>query len=197
MNLQGQMNRRTTDSADQAIAATPANPRAPEAIRFGFLVWDVSRLWRVVLDRVLKPLGVTRSQYSVIAVLSRRDGMTQTALAADLELSKVAVGGLVERMEAVGLVERRADQSDARVRRVYLTRKGTQIIRKIRDLADPVEAEMLASLSDAQLSSAIATLDTVKDVLLELGGAGVDDIDPPRSQRERLNPASDRTATAD
>ena len=48
-------------------------------IRFGFLVHDVSRLRRIVVDRALKPLGITRSQWWVLSFLSRRDGMTQTA----------------------------------------------------------------------------------------------------------------------
>jgi len=147
--------------------------RSTDAIRLGFLIWDVSRLWRVVLDRTLKPLGVTRSQYSVIAFLSRRDGMTQTALAADLDMTKVAVGGLLERMEAVGLVERRADESDARVRRVFLTRKGTRMTQKIRELADPIEREMLASLADAELGATIQSLGLVKGRLLELSDAGL------------------------
>ena len=69
------------------------------SLRFGFLIHDVSRLRRVVVDRALKPLGITRSQWWVLAFLSRRDGMTQTALAADLDLTKVAIGGLLDRME--------------------------------------------------------------------------------------------------
>jgi DNA-binding MarR family transcriptional regulator len=148
-------------------------------------VWDVSRLWRVVLDRALKPLGVTRSQYSIIAFLSRRDGMTQTALAADLELTKVAVGGLLERMEAVGLVERRADKSDARVRRVYLTRKGTRITQKIRELVDPIEAEMLAPVGDAELDGAIHTLGTIKGTLLDLGEANGNGSGAATAQRRK------------
>src|SRR3546814_5768676 len=69
-------------------------------LRSGFLIHDVSRLRRVVVDRALKPLGITRSQWRVLAFLSRRDGMTQTALASDLDLTKVAIGGLLDRMEA-------------------------------------------------------------------------------------------------
>jgi len=146
-----------------------ANPRAASAIRLGFLVWDVARLWRVAVDRALKPLGVTRSQYSVIAVLARRDGMTQTALAAELELTKVAVGGLLERMEAVSLVERRADGSDARVRRVHLTSKGKHIIQRIRELVDPVEAEMLTPVGDDELAGTIQTLGLIKRTLRAIG----------------------------
>lgn len=151
--------------------AVAPNPRSISALRLGFLVWDVSRLWRVVLDRALKPIGVTRSQYSVIAFLARRDGMTQTALAAHLELTKVAVGGMLERMEAAGLVERRSDKSDARVRRVYLSRKGSRIIRKIREIADPMMNEMLDQVGDAELDQTIESLAAIKRRLLELGEA--------------------------
>src|SRR6516165_12669050 len=102
------------------------------SLRFGFLIHDVSRLRRVVVDRSLKPLGITRSQWWVLAFLSRRDGMTQTALAADLDLTKVAIGGLLDRMEGAGIVERRADLNDGRARRVYLTRAGTKMVNAIR-----------------------------------------------------------------
>ena len=94
------------------------------SIRFGFLIHDVSRLRRIVIDRALKPLGLTRSQWWVLAFLSRRDGMTQTALAADLDHTKVAIGGLIDRMETGGFIDRRADERDARARRVFLTPEG-------------------------------------------------------------------------
>lgn len=150
----------------------------------------MSRLWRVVLDRALKPIGVTRSQYSVIAFLARRDGMTQTALAADLELTKVAVGGLLERMEAVGLVERRPDESDARVRRVYLTRKGRRSIKKIRDVADPMLAEMFDLVGDVELDETLKSLAAIKRRLLELGDASGAPVRSPKPTG-RSNKASE------
>ena len=57
-------------------------------LRLGFLVHDVSRLRRRVVDKALKPLGVTRSQWWVLAFLSRSDGMSQVALADELDLGK-------------------------------------------------------------------------------------------------------------
>src|SRR6516164_7238444 len=121
------------------------------SLRFGFLIHDVSRLRRVVVDRSLKPLGITRSQWWVLAFLSRRDGMTQTALAADLDLTKVAIGGLLDRMEDAGFVERRADRNDGRARRVYLTRAGAKIVNTIRQSVEAVELEILSRIPDAAL----------------------------------------------
>jgi DNA-binding MarR family transcriptional regulator len=140
------------------------------SLRFGFLIHDVSRLRRIVVDRALKPLGITRSQWWVLAFLSRRDGMTQTALAADLDLTKVAIGGLLDRMEAAGFVERRTDQSDGRARRVYLTRAGAKMVATIRDSVETVELEILERIPEEELAQAADTLRTLKDTLLEMVG---------------------------
>ena len=140
-------------------------------LRFGFLIHDVSRLRRVVVDRALKPLGITRSQWWVLAFLSRRDGMTQTALAADLDLTKVAIGGLLDRMEAAGFVERRADASDGRARRVYLTRAGGKMVTTIRENVEQIELQILENVPEDALNAAAATLLTIKETLLEIAGS--------------------------
>ena len=140
------------------------------SLRFGFLIHDVSRLRRVVVDRALKPLGITRSQWWVLAFLSRRDGMTQTALASDLDLTKVAIGGLLDRMEVAGFVERRADQSDGRARRVYLTRAGAKMVNAIRESVETVELEILDRIPEEALAQAAETLRALKETLLEMVG---------------------------
>jgi DNA-binding MarR family transcriptional regulator len=141
------------------------------SLRFGFLIHDVSRLRRVVVDRSLKPLGITRSQWWVLAFLSRRDGMKQTALADDLDLTRVAIGGLLDRMESGGFVERRADASDGRARRVFLTRAGAKLVTTIRKSVERVELEILARISEEDLNQAAATLLALKESLLEKIGA--------------------------
>jgi len=139
-------------------------------LRFGFLIHDVSRLRRIVVDRALKPLGITRSQWWVLAFLSRRDGMTQTALAADLDLTKVAIGGLLDRMEAAEYVQRRADHDDGRLRRVYLTRSGARLVDTIRESVEAVELDILSRIPEDRLAQAASTLMLLKQTLLEKVG---------------------------
>ena len=139
-------------------------------LRFGFLIHDVSRLRRVAVDRALKPLGITRAQWWVLAFLSRRDGMTQTALAADLDLTKVAIGGLLDRMETAGFVERRADKNDGRARRVYLARAGAKMVIAIRESVETVELDILNRVSEDALTQAAETLRTLKETLLVILG---------------------------
>lgn len=139
-------------------------------LRFGFLVHDVSRLRRVVVDRALKPAGITRSQWWMLAFLSRRDGMTQRALATDLDISTVAIGKFVDRLEVLGFVERRLDAQDARVKRVHLTKAGNKMVNTLRANVDRIEEEIVAKVSETDLASAAAVLVKIKDTLLELAG---------------------------
>ena len=135
-------------------------------LRLGFLIHDVSRLRRSAFDRCLKPMNVTRSQWWVLAYLSRQDGMTQSQLAEELDLGKVAIGGLIDRLEKSEFVRRGADPGDRRVNRVFLQPKSKQLINKMRKLNHELNEQILAGLPDTQLEVAAQTLGTMKRNLL-------------------------------
>jgi len=140
-------------------------------LRLGFLLHDVARLRRSLVDRYLKPLNVTRSQWWVLAFLSRRDGMSQVALAEELDLGKVALGGLIDRLEASGIVERRPDAADRRVKRVYLTKVGGKLMKDIRASSAEAEHLILAGLDEGELQATVRALRGMKaNLLKELSG---------------------------
>lgn len=118
--------------------------------RVGFLMHDVSRLRRMVFDSFVKPLGVTRSRWWVLACLSRQDGMNQSDLASVLELGKAALGGLLDRLESSGLIERRADGNDRRAKRIYLTHRGHQTVKEMHHLSHQMSERVLEGLSHDQ-----------------------------------------------
>ncbi len=135
-------------------------------LRLGFLIHDVSRLRRSAFDRCMKHLNVTRSQWWVLAYLSRQDGMTQSQLATELDLGKVAVGGLIDRLEKSGLLRREADPADKRVNRVYLQPSSKQLITRMRKVSHRMNAQILQGLSESKLEVAAETLDAMKRSLL-------------------------------
>jgi MarR family transcriptional regulator, transcriptional regulator for hemolysin len=139
-------------------------------LRLGFLVHDVSRLRRRVVDRALKPLGVTRSQWWVLAFLSRSDGMSQVALADELDLGKVALGQLIDRLEKTGFVSRRPDKEDRRVKRIYLTKRSHTLIAQIRDNVSVTEKEILEKIDEADLKATVRALRGMKENLLTMTG---------------------------
>ena len=141
-----------------------------QELRLGFLVHDVSRLRRNMVDRALKPIGLTRSQWWVLAFLSRSDGMSQVALADELDLGKVALGQLIDRLEKTGFVSRRPDEEDRRVKRVYLTKRSHALIARIRDHVSATEKEILEKIEPADLKATVRALRGMKENLLTMIG---------------------------
>ena len=137
----------TTASPSSRSAKAPAAQEENWDARLGFLMHDVSRLRRSVFDEFMKPLGVTRSQWWVLAYLSRHDGMIQSDLAGMLELGKAALGGLIDRLEASGFIMRRPDETDRRVKRIFLSASGTQLIKEMVKRNHDMSERMFKDLS--------------------------------------------------
>lgn len=139
----------------------PPSPRT----KFSFLIHDVSRMRRTFFDQALKPLGITRAQWWALGNISRHadDGMIQTELANILETGKVSVGGLIDRLEESGLVFRKADKVDRRVKRIFITGKGYQLLEHIKHVADDLDAMLFENVSDDELIAAADVMMRVKN----------------------------------
>jgi DNA-binding MarR family transcriptional regulator len=134
----------------------------------GFIIGDVSRMLRTVYDRRVEPLGLTRAQWRVLARISRKEGCTQTELAAELEIEKPTLGRLVDRLQANDWVERRADENDARTKRIFLTSRAQPVLKKMYSLADHVLDGAIAGLTQEQADQLLQSLLHVKSNLSEL-----------------------------
>lgn len=150
-----------------------------EKFRIGFLVHDVSRLRRVFFDSEMKPLGITRSQWWVLAQLSRKlgrdgdEGVLQTELAKFLDVGKVAVGGLIDRLEAGGFVERRPDARDRRAKRVVITPKGRETLGMMKEVGDRLNEKIFRGISQEEVGVADRVLTIIKkNILEEMGRSG-------------------------
>ena len=73
----------------------------------------------------VKKMGLTESQFDVIATLGNTQGMTCKELGERTLITKGTLTGVLDRMEARGLVSRKADADDARRTHIALTRKGS------------------------------------------------------------------------
>ena len=139
-------------------------------LRIGFLIHDVSRLRRTVADKQLRPYGLTRSQSWVLAYLHRHEGsgMTQSELAKEMDVGKVTLGGLIDRLEESGYVERRADSRDRRARRIYMTPRGTALIKKVQGMSEALNAQILEGISDKDVVKVEEVLSRVKQKLISM-----------------------------
>lgn len=150
----------------KAIKSKAAPRLATEEVnwdqRLGFLVHDVSRLRRTIFDDYVKPLGITRSQWWILAHLARHDGMIQTDLAKVLELGKAALGGLVERLEAANLLYRRPDEVDRRGKRVFVSPAGYALIARMGGPSHDITEQMLLGMTPEERNTLVALLSKVR-----------------------------------
>ena len=128
----------------------------------GFVISDLHRLITTAMDKELKTLDLTRSQLRIILHLSRRDGLTQVRIADDLEMGKVAVGGLLDRLQGKGLVQRKPHPTDRRATHVFLTPSAEALYKPIVESGRYVMGRMLAGIGTRKQKELIDLLLTVK-----------------------------------
>lgn len=138
----------------------------------GFLLGDVARLTRTAFDRRVASLDLTRSQWWVLAYVYRDQGLTQSELAYHLDVGKVALGNLIDRLEVKGWVERRPDQKDRRIKRIYLTAKAAPVLESMRVPAQEIYDMIVSGLTKKQQESLVDTLLVVRKNLITDSDSG-------------------------
>ena len=79
----------------------------------------------------VKSMGLTESQFDVVATLGNTEGMTCKELGERTLITKGTLTGVLDRMEGRGLITRRSDDTDARRTHIALTRKGNVLFAEV------------------------------------------------------------------
>ncbi|MDM0045441.1 MarR family transcriptional regulator [Variovorax dokdonensis] len=140
--------------------------------RLGFLVNDVARMFGAQFDRLARErIGLSRAQCRVLGELARdEEPLSQADLAQRMELTPMAIGGLCERLEAGGWIERRPSAADRRAYEVHLAPNATKALEDAMAISDDIQAVALADLNAAEKTQLMALLGRVRRTLLESPG---------------------------
>ena len=131
--------------------------------KIGLRLSVLARLMRNNFDRQVAALNVTRSQWAMIAVVSRTPGATQRMIAEALEMSEASAGRLIDRLCADGLLVRKERDDDRRARAVFLTDKAQPLLNQLASIAEEFEGKMFKGFSDDELEILSSYLDRVYD----------------------------------
>ncbi|GII64454.1 MarR family transcriptional regulator [Sphaerisporangium krabiense] len=135
----------------------------------GFLIWHLSLRWRAAMDRALGPVGLTSSQYAVLATLSgiSAEGKvpSQRELADFSGLEPMHVSKLVRGLEKAGLVTRAANPSDPRAVQLTVTAQGAHAVAEGRRVVLELEERRLAPLGGAMTTRSTELAETLLTLL--------------------------------
>ncbi|MDR7149894.1 DNA-binding MarR family transcriptional regulator [Hydrogenophaga palleronii] len=115
--------------------------------------YAIRRLHQISVGIFLQSVGeggVTPVQYAALQVVSNQPGIDQRTLARNIALDTSTTGGVVDRLEARGWLERRTSPEDRRARQLFLTRAGDQTLAETIPAMLRAQEQILAPLTERQ-----------------------------------------------
>ncbi len=134
------------------------------------LVREVNRLHFTMFHQAFNKFGLGKGQPPVLKYLSVNDGCKQSEIAKIEHLTAATVTVMLQTMEKNGLIERKTDENDLRIMRVYITDKGREMLKNCDETIENMEKAIYEDFSDKELEEFGRLLEKKRDrlkILLE------------------------------
>jgi DNA-binding MarR family transcriptional regulator len=110
-----------------------------------------------------EPFDIRPAQFSVLTVIERNPGLTQSQVAEALGIKRTNFVGMLDALEARGLTERRQGERDKRSYALYLTAEGNALMRKLKPVLKAHESRMIAKIGEEGRDQLVALLHEIVD----------------------------------
>jgi MarR family transcriptional regulator for hemolysin len=132
-------------------------------MNFLFALGELQRLVRAYADKQAARYGITRAQWAVLAKVERTEGLKQSELAEQMEMQPITLTRLIDRLCDNGWIERRSDDTDRRVNRLYLRKAARPLLGKLSGLRSELTATALDGISPSDAQRLLGQLETIKE----------------------------------
>jgi DNA-binding MarR family transcriptional regulator len=142
----------------------PSPARAPQVDLDEMPGHHIRRLHQIAVAIFLQeaePQGVTPVQFAALQALANAPGLDQRSLAKSIGLDTSTTGGVVDRLEARGLLVRSLNAEDRRVRLLTLTDEGHALLREVVPAMLRAQQRILAPLPAAERKAFLRMLRTL------------------------------------
>jgi DNA-binding MarR family transcriptional regulator len=102
-------------------------------------------------DKRLKPLGITRGAYAVLSAVHHDEKNRPAGLAAYLSMDGAAITRYLDRVEELGLIERKPDADDRRSTHIELTTEGRRVVSRGLNSSKATNEKFTAGLTEAEI----------------------------------------------
>ena len=112
----------------------------------------------------VKAMGLTTTQFDVIATLGNQPPMTCKELGEKTLVTKGTLTGVLERLEIKGILERKLNPEDARSQMIGLTPKGQSLFEKVFPAHLQHLEKAFSKLTEKELSEATKSLQAINTI---------------------------------
>jgi len=132
-------------------------------MNFLFTLGELQRLMRAYADKTASRYGITRAQWAVLAKVERSEGMKQTELAWQMEMQPITLTRLIDKLCDNGWIERRGDETDRRVNRLYLKDAAKPLLAKLAGLKSELTETALDGIAPDDAQRLMTQLEDIKE----------------------------------
>ncbi len=152
----------------QETVPSPGAGANPDVLRTWFRFLRLHQRITARAAAEYRRIGLSIPQFDLLSTLSEREGISQQEVAERLYVTKGNVSGLIDRLAALGFVERRALPNDRRSYALFLTPEGRAITERGLALQRRLVAATLGSLPASDLMALDPILVRWRDVVRDL-----------------------------
>ena len=120
------------------------------------------------LEIKLNEYAVTSSQYTVLELLWKYNGLSLSDLGKLLHFDNPTITGIINRMARAKLVRRVRDRNDRRVIKVHLTKKGLELQSVLPKLAEAVNSKAVENFSASEKKAILKLTKCIPENLMNL-----------------------------
>jgi len=150
---------KTGPEASRRGATHTARPSAPSLDNsVGYSLRRAQLSTYDAFSAAMKPFDVRPSQFAVLVLIRANPGLTQSAICAALGIQKTNFVALLDKLEALGLTERRKVGGDRRSSALHLTETGETFVAKMEAAHAAMEKRVARRLGMKRTRELLAVL---------------------------------------
>ena len=134
----------------------------------GHLARRLQQLAVALFSEEVAELGLTPVQYSALHAICQQPGIDQKTLAQSISYDAATIGGVIDRLEARGLVLRSMSPQDRRVRLISPTDEGLRILKAVIPRVLTTQERLLEPLSASERDELMRLMALIIEAQAEL-----------------------------
>lgn len=114
----------------------------------------------------LDKIGLHPGQTKLLLILRNLNGLSQREICEKLNVKPSTITVMIKRMEKTEFIERKSDENDQRISRIFITEKGLEVCKLLEDINKEIEKECFINFTEEEIDKAKKLISKMTDNLM-------------------------------